>query len=86
MNANERNFTLGQQGDSIEVRLRTTKTSKNTIVAKKRVELKEAKESFFNSKKRIFSLKKKPLVHLAAKSFFVYTKKERFFPGIILEK
>lgn len=28
-NANERNFTLGQEGDKIEVRLRTTKTSTN---------------------------------------------------------
>ncbi|MEO0415016.1 MAG: DUF1592 domain-containing protein, partial [Verrucomicrobiota bacterium] len=28
-NINERNFTLGQEGDEIDVRLRTTKTSKN---------------------------------------------------------
>ena len=30
-NANERNFTLGQDGDKVEVRLRTTKTSTNGI-------------------------------------------------------
>lgn len=32
-NANERNFTLGQDGDRFDVRLRTTKTSKNGIPA-----------------------------------------------------
>ncbi|MEX2169065.1 MAG: DUF1592 domain-containing protein [Pirellulales bacterium] len=32
-NANERNFTLGQDGDKFEVRLRTTKTSTNGVPA-----------------------------------------------------